>query len=277
MARIRTIKPEFFQDDALAELPVLCRILFPALWCLADKEGRLEDRPKRIKVAALPYDECDADDLLARLHNAGFIQRYTVDGNDYIQVVNFVKHQRITGSEAESKSVIPASPENNPSNTEETPRKQQGNTEETPRTTGRKEGREGKGKEGKEVPKSQAAAKTENQPSSQSDPNFANATSGEKSKPKRRGTYQPADEPKPEFGKHRGGFPDVPDRPLVIPEKRNGKPSSVAAIASRMTAVMVEPEREAELKRQQIAAVRAGNNLEAERISRELTAMRGTP
>lgn len=141
MARIRTIKPEFFKDDELAELGPMAMILFEGLWCLADKEGRLEDRPKRIKAEILPYFDVDVDELLQKLHDAKFILRYIADGHEYIWVIKFKSHQRITGREAEASSMIPAPPGCEPA---ETPGKQQGNTEETVGTTGK----EGKGKEG---------------------------------------------------------------------------------------------------------------------------------
>lgn len=96
MARTRSIKPGFFDNDILGDLPPLTRLLFIGLWCLADREGRLEDRPRKIKKAILGYDDVDADgvsDMLQSLHDAGFIIRYQIDGEHYIQVVNFVKHQ----------------------------------------------------------------------------------------------------------------------------------------------------------------------------------------
>jgi hypothetical protein len=55
VARSRNIKPGFFLNDELAECEPLARILFAGLWCIADREGRLEDRPKRIKAEVLPY------------------------------------------------------------------------------------------------------------------------------------------------------------------------------------------------------------------------------
>ncbi len=109
MARIRTIKPGFFLDDQLAELPYPARLLFVGLWCIADRQGRLEDRPKRIKAEVLPYDNEDVDALLCSLATAGFIVRYEADGKRYIQVVNFLKHQRPNAREPES--TIPAPPE----------------------------------------------------------------------------------------------------------------------------------------------------------------------
>lgn len=94
MARSRNIKPGFFANDKLAEVAPLGRLLFAALWTLADRAGRLEDRPKRIKAEALPYDSCDVCALLDDLARLGFIVRYVVDGIGYIQVVNFAKHQQ---------------------------------------------------------------------------------------------------------------------------------------------------------------------------------------
>jgi len=93
VARSRNIKPGFFSNDKLAELEPLARILFAGLWCHSDREGRLEDRPRKIKADILPYDNCDCTVLLQCLHDAGFILRYAANGTGYIQCVNFLKHQ----------------------------------------------------------------------------------------------------------------------------------------------------------------------------------------
>ncbi|SEJ55297.1 hypothetical protein [Frateuria terrea] len=93
MSRARNIKPGFFKNDLLAECNPLARILFCGLWCVADREGRLEDRPKRIKADCLPYDECDCDALLGELAERGFIVRYTVSEARYIAIPEFAKHQ----------------------------------------------------------------------------------------------------------------------------------------------------------------------------------------
>lgn len=94
MMRTRMLKPGFFDNEDLARCQPLARILFEGLWCLADREGRLEDRPKRIKVKVLPYDDCDVDEFLNELADAGFVIRYQVDRSCYIQIVNFLKHQK---------------------------------------------------------------------------------------------------------------------------------------------------------------------------------------
>ena len=75
MARSRNIKPGFFTNDELAELPALTRLLFVGLWTLVDRDGRIEDRPKKIKAECMPYDDMDADAALSALCKAGFILR----------------------------------------------------------------------------------------------------------------------------------------------------------------------------------------------------------
>lgn len=96
MARTRSIKPGFFDNELLGCLPPLTRILFIGLWCQADREGRLEDRPRKLKKTILGYDDVNADEvdgMLTALEKNGFIIRYRANDNSYIQVVNFVKHQ----------------------------------------------------------------------------------------------------------------------------------------------------------------------------------------
>ncbi|MDE9545266.1 hypothetical protein [Xenorhabdus bovienii] len=93
MARSRNIKPGFFTNDDLAECEPLARLLFAGLWTIADREGRLEDKPRKIKAMILPYDDADCNDLLEQLHKKNFITRYAVDGNEFIQINNWKKHQ----------------------------------------------------------------------------------------------------------------------------------------------------------------------------------------
>ncbi len=94
MARARNIKPAIMDNDVLATLAPLTRLLFIYLWMLADREGRLEDRPKRIGAQALPFDrDADVPAMLDDLAAAGFITRYTVDGLALILIDKFSKHQ----------------------------------------------------------------------------------------------------------------------------------------------------------------------------------------
>lgn len=103
--RARNLKPAFFVNEALGECDPLARLLFAGLWCLADREGRLEDRPKRIKAAVLPYDDVDVILLLDQLEQRGFVARYDVAGQRLIEVVNFRKHQ--TPHPKEAPAVLP--------------------------------------------------------------------------------------------------------------------------------------------------------------------------
>jgi len=104
VARIRTIKPDFFHDECLSELSLQHRMTFVGLWLYADRDGRLEDRPKYLKAQLWPYDRCDIEKILTDLEGK-FIQRYQLDGKSYIQIVNFLKHQK--PHHTEKDSVIP--------------------------------------------------------------------------------------------------------------------------------------------------------------------------
>ena len=104
--RARNIKPGFFTNDDLGSMNAYARLLFIGLWCLADREGRLQDRPRRIKVEVFPYEDVDVVDLLVQLAAAGFILRYVADGGACIQIVNFLKHQ--APHYRETASVLPA-------------------------------------------------------------------------------------------------------------------------------------------------------------------------
>lgn len=117
MARSRNIKPGFFTNDELAECHPLGRLLFAGLWTIADKDGRLDDRPKKIKAMLLPFDEADCDALLQQLNDHKFIIRYRVNGECYIQISNWKKHQNPHCKEAASE--IPAPLENDKSTGQE--------------------------------------------------------------------------------------------------------------------------------------------------------------
>lgn len=99
MARTRNIKPGFFVNEVLGECNPLARLLFAGLWCHADRDGRLEDRPARFKSQILPYDACNVPELLDQLCAAGFITRYEVHGCNYIQINKFHAHQKPHGNE----------------------------------------------------------------------------------------------------------------------------------------------------------------------------------
>jgi len=129
--RARNIKPGFFKNEELAAKDPLARILFQGLWCMADREGRLEDRPARIKAEILPYDACDAESLLASLASGEdpFILRYESEGRRFIQIVHFGRHQN--PHLKEPKSTIPA-PGRHDADTMPEPEKHQASTVQAP-------------------------------------------------------------------------------------------------------------------------------------------------
>lgn len=106
MPRTRLLKHSFFTNEDLTSLPFETRLLFAGLWGIADREGRIEDRPRRIKVGVFPYDDVDVDQMLWQLHDKRFILRYTYDSKDFISIINFHLHQHPHVNEI--KSVLPA-------------------------------------------------------------------------------------------------------------------------------------------------------------------------
>ncbi len=93
--RARNIKPDFFRDYELSQLDIWARMLFCGLWCAADREGRLEYCPPRIRADIFPYDSVDVEKLLESLGTHGFIIIYTAgeQKKKYIQIPGFHKHQ----------------------------------------------------------------------------------------------------------------------------------------------------------------------------------------
>lgn len=105
MARIRTIKPGFFIDDVVGELTHLQRLIFIGLWTLADRDGRLEDKPLVIRAQLLPYEAVDMNVELSAIAAKGMVRRYVVAGKRYIEVTNFSKHQ--VPNHREPSSIFP--------------------------------------------------------------------------------------------------------------------------------------------------------------------------
>lgn len=106
MARARNIKPGFFKNYDLADAGPQVQLLFAGLWCLADRDGRLEDKPRLIKAELFPYYEFDVNGGLTALERLKFICRYEVDDVPIIQVLNFKKHQ--SPHNTEKASVLPS-------------------------------------------------------------------------------------------------------------------------------------------------------------------------
>lgn len=112
MARIRTVKPDFFRHEALfdaersAGLPL--RLAFAGLWTAADREGRFRWKPRELKLDCLPYDEVDFAVVLNALAEHGFVCKYTVDGQEFGFIPGWHKHQHINQREAQSNLPPPS-------------------------------------------------------------------------------------------------------------------------------------------------------------------------
>lgn len=105
--RARNIKPSLFKNEVLGVADPLLTILFEGLWCEADRDGRLEDRPLRLKAEIFPYrNDTDIEAMLNWLNEREFIRRYEVRGIKVIQVSKFSDHQRPHNNEVES--VLPS-------------------------------------------------------------------------------------------------------------------------------------------------------------------------
>ena len=104
--RQRTLKPGFFKNEDLCAMPLLERLLFAGLLLVADRAGRFEDRPARIRAEVFPYEPAvDMESALAALESHGFIRRYTVSNVRYGLIPKFVEHQH--PHPKEPASVIP--------------------------------------------------------------------------------------------------------------------------------------------------------------------------
>jgi len=95
VARIRSLKPEFWTDEKVVSISPLARLLFMGLWNFADDEGRMVYSPVRIKLQILPSDSADISELLGEIRGKDMVKVYEVDGIEYLQILNFGKHQKV--------------------------------------------------------------------------------------------------------------------------------------------------------------------------------------
>ena len=98
MARIRTIKPEFWEDEKLAKLPVHARLLFIGTWNFADDNGVLLANPVLMKSHIFPYEDIGISTIsewIDMLVENGMLIRTTYNGKDYLIIRKFLIHQKI--------------------------------------------------------------------------------------------------------------------------------------------------------------------------------------
>jgi len=108
MARMRSLKPEFWLDRKLARsLSRDERMLYLGLWNQADEWARAQADPRLIKGQVFPYDDdlslAAIDKMLTALERSGVVQRYEVDGDPYLFLTKLGKHQRLEPNKVPSR------------------------------------------------------------------------------------------------------------------------------------------------------------------------------
>jgi hypothetical protein len=113
MARIRTIKPEFFRHEELQDIEIAnpgkyVMLVFAGLWGHCDSKGRFEYRPRQLKLDILPFLSFDMSETLQILCNSRLVERYEVAGKEYGFIPSFEKHQRLSGKESSEGEKYPS-------------------------------------------------------------------------------------------------------------------------------------------------------------------------
>ncbi|MGA7807871.1 hypothetical protein [Bradyrhizobium sp.] len=95
MARIRSIKPEFWTDAKVGECSPSARLLFVACWTFSDDHGHLDRSAKQLKAQAFPYDQIDCEPLIQELLQHELLIEYQDGESKFLYINGFRKHQKI--------------------------------------------------------------------------------------------------------------------------------------------------------------------------------------
>lgn len=112
--RIRTVKPEAWQDEKVGKVSRDGRLLFVVLITLADDEGRFRLLPSLILGHGYPYDSDAGRKLkgwLSELESVGLVVLYESEGVEYGALPSWQRHQRINRS---ADSILPPPPGHQP-------------------------------------------------------------------------------------------------------------------------------------------------------------------
>ncbi|MCP4932959.1 MAG: hypothetical protein GY927_01855 [bacterium] len=131
MSRIRTIKPEFFNSYDVACLTPLSRLFYAYLWTESDRAGLLDWKPNNFRMRFFPTDGYDINEIAGELIKQGLVIIHDIDGDKICEIPGFTKHQVINNRESDSLLA---------SRVDDACKRV--------KAEGRKEGKEGKGKEG---------------------------------------------------------------------------------------------------------------------------------
>ena len=92
MARIRTIKPDFWTDESLTECSLSARLMFIGMWNFADDSGNIQRSAKQLKMKIFPADAIDCEPLVQELMTHGLLMEYSVSGEKFLNIKGFLKH-----------------------------------------------------------------------------------------------------------------------------------------------------------------------------------------
>ncbi len=171
MARIRTIKPEFWTSEQIVECSPNARLMFIGLMNFADDNGVHPAKPMRIKMQVFPGDAFSASEIegfLDELQAAGLIQIYEVDGESFLMITGFTKHQKIDQPSYKfplPNGKVPDNPRRRRGQSSENDRQKDGECSSNSQRTDDKgsppegKGMEGSGKEGNGEEKDSGAGK----------------------------------------------------------------------------------------------------------------------
>gem|GEM_PF-1227778 len=99
MAKIRSIKMEFWLDEKIGSLPPEARLLYIGTWSLADDNGVLRGNPAYIRSQLFAYDEevtaADVRRWIELLTAERMLVPFTHRGEHYLLVRRFRDHQKI--------------------------------------------------------------------------------------------------------------------------------------------------------------------------------------
>lgn len=121
MARIRTVKPEFWSSEQVMECSPMARLLFIGLWNFCDDAGNHVASAKTVKAEIFPGDDISSTDvqgMLDELSSNSLIAFYTNGDKEFLHVTGWRKHQKIDKptykhpafSEDDRRAVVEASP-----------------------------------------------------------------------------------------------------------------------------------------------------------------------
>lgn len=111
MARIRTVKPDFFRHEELQDLSqkhgLEIMLVFIGIWTQCDKEGSFLLNPRQLSLDILPFLKINMKKVLDVLGRHKYVLSYTKDGKVYGHIPTFKKHQMIFGSERKYPAKFP--------------------------------------------------------------------------------------------------------------------------------------------------------------------------